>query len=143
MVTPYETVYGRFLSKIRDYPLLEEMTKENGKEFVKSVMNDYLLSAIANFTYKTSRIKERDDKNKEFKNTLNDTEIEILAKFMLVAYLTPIIVSSDKIEYNLTSKDFRSWSPGNLIAQIGEIKRREEDGADWLMIQNYYRGDSE
>lgn len=143
MMTPYETVYTRFLSKIRDYPLLEELNKENGKEFVESIMNDYLLSAIANFTYRTTRIKDRDDETKQFNNKLNEAEIEILAKFMLVAYLTPIIVSSDKIEYNLTSKDFRSWSPGNLIAQIGEIKKREEDGADWLMIQNYYRGDSE
>lgn len=139
-MTPYIEIYGRFLSKIRDYPLLEEMSKENGKEFVESVMHDYLISAIANFTYgSSSKLKDRDSDLKQFNQELSDVEIEILAKLMLIEYLSPIIVSSDKIEFHLSSKDFRTWSPANLIQQLRNIRDDEKNDTKLLMVQNYYR----
>lgn len=136
-MTPYTTVYSRFLGKIRDYPLLEEM--ERDQDFVKRILHDYLLGAIANFTYATPERLGRDDELEQFNGSLNTIEIEILAKLMVVEYLSPIVISSDKIEFNLPSKDFNTYSPANLIKQVAEIQDRERSQAIDMMVENYYR----
>lgn len=140
MMTPYHEVYGRFLSKITDYSLLEKIEKDS--EFVESILHDYLLGAIANFTYAPSnKLEERDDESQSFKSELKQIEIEILSKFMVVEYLSSTIISTDKIEFNLPSKDFNVFSPANLIKEVREIKEMETKQAVDLMVENYYRSE--
>lgn len=139
-MTPYMKVYNRFLSKIRDYPILLEL--ERDEDFVKAMLYDYMIGAIANFTYESHKVKNRDDNLEQFNSELTDTEIEILAKYMVIEYLNPYLISSDKIENNLSSKDFNSYSPANLMRQISEIQDREKKQATELMVENYYRSNS-
>lgn len=139
-MTPYMKVYNRFLSKIRDYPILLELKRD--EDFVKAMLYDYMIGAIANFTYESHKVKNRDDNLEQFNSELTDTEIEILAKYMVIEYLNPYLISSDKIENNLSSKDFNSYSPANLMRQISEIQNREKKQATELMVENYYRSNS-
>lgn len=137
MNTRYEEVYGRFLGKIRDYTLLDEI--ERDKDFVKSILHDYLLGAIANFTYSPKNLKKRNDELEHFESELSNLEIEILAKLMIVEYLSPIITDSKRIEFQLNSKDFRTYSPTNLMRELGSIQERERSQATELMVENHYR----
>lgn len=138
MATPYMKVYGRFLSKIEDYPLLEQI--EENPEFAKEMMHDYLISAISHFTYSIKDLSDRDDGNESFKLTLSDLEIEILALFMMYSYLSPYIVSTEKIRETFTSKDFNNFSPANLMGQVKKIQQTHYDRAVQLMVENHYRG---
>lgn len=137
--TPYEAIYGRFLSKIKDYPILEQI-KQGNTAFVKRMLHRYLEGAISNFLYGGEKLKNRDNDLEQFNESLTDLEMEILAKLMVVEYLSPVLINSDKIEKRLSSKDFNEFSSANLIGQIREIKNSEYKDANDLMIVNYHRG---
>lgn len=141
MTTPYTNyteVYGRFLSKIRDIPLQKIMDKD--RDFAEKMMHRYLVSATAHFTYSNKNLSDRNEDSKKFNIILNDLEIEILSMFMVYAYLNQFIISTDKIVDRLSSKDFRSYSPANLMNEIREVQTANYDRAVELMVENYYRG---
>lgn len=136
--TPYEKIYGRFLNKITDYAILDQLNKGN-QDFVKRRMLSYLNGAIALFTYGGDKLQNRDDELEQFNTLLSDLEIEILAKLMVVEYLSPVLINSDKIETRLSSKDFNEFSSANLIKEVREIRDKEYSDAVSLMNINYHR----
>lgn len=137
--TPYELVYGRFLDKIKDYPILKQL-EDNNQDFVKKVLHGLLVGAIAHFMYGGQKLKNRDDNLEQFNEELSELEVEILAKLMVTEYLSPILISSDKLEKRLSSKDFNEFSSANLIREIREIRESEYASAVDLMNVNYHRG---
>lgn len=144
-MTSYDEIYNRFLGKIDDYnifQLLEDDTIDediNGKDFVKSMLLDYLNSGISLYTYQTQDLSLRDDETETFQILLTDTEQDILSSFMVVSYLTPKVIRSDMIEHRLSSKDLQEFSPANLMKEIRTIRKEVLDHAKALMTENYIR----
>lgn len=138
MTTPYSEIYDSFLSKIKDYPLLDIM--DTDKDFAKKMLNRYMISATAHFTYSNKDLSKRDDDKGCFKAILTDLEIEILSLLMIYTYLNQHVVNTEKITERLSSKDFRTYSPANLLREVREIQKFNYDRAVQLMVENYYRG---
>lgn len=134
--TPFSSIYKRFLSKIKDYPFLKII--ENDSSLAESMLFEYMESAVSHFTYSTKDLSFSDD-DTNFNVNLTDLEIEIIALFMVSVYLSQYIVSTDKITEKLSSKDFRSFSPGNLINEVRETQSSNYERAVQLMVENHYR----
>lgn len=136
-MTPYMTVYDNFLGKIRDYKFLSVIN--NDQELAKNILLNHLRSAIASYTY-SDKFEDRDDEKEVFNFSLSSVEIEILAKFMIVDYLTPYLISSNNLENTFSSRELQNFSPANLIKSILEIRTKEQEEAIELMVEEYYRG---
>lgn len=137
MTTSYNEIYERFLSKVSDYDLLEEI--QTDLDFAKEMMLDFLKSAVTHFTYTDLVFDEiMNDEAEIFTVELNSMEKEILARYMIVEYMSPKILKSDIFEEKLGSKDFQNFSPANLLAQLRELRNQEEERTNTLMLQYYF-----
>lgn len=133
MATTYDEVYDRFLSKITDYELAQLVVEELSDNLEK-----FLKSAISDFKYCTSDRLVRDDINKTFISTLTDLEQEIIAKFMLVQWVTPHILRLENIRQSLGSKDFSVFSGANFLDKLLNLKKTLIAEAESDMIFYYY-----
>ena len=86
MATPYETVYNRFLQKCTDYDLPKLPDDE-----LESMLHGWMTSAIVRFVQSNSDLSQRDDELRTFLVDLEDYEKEVIALFMVVAWLEPRI----------------------------------------------------
>lgn len=133
MSTNYDLIYDRFLSKITDYELAVLVSEE-----VSDNIEKFLKSAISDFKYCVIERLLRDDLNKTFINTLSDLEQEILAKFMLVHWVTPHILRLENIRQSLGSKDFSVFSGANFLDKLLSLKKSLIAEAESDMIFYYY-----
>jgi hypothetical protein len=133
LATTYDDVYDRFLSKITDYELAQLVSEE-----VSDNIEKFFKSAISDFKYCVAERLVRDDLNKIFINTLTDLEQEILAKFMLVHWVTPHILRLENIRQSLGSKDFSVFSGANFLDKLLNLKRTLISEAESDMIFYYY-----
>lgn len=137
--TKFDSIYNRFLSKIQDYSLLKDI--ELDIDYAKSVMLDYLNSAIPKFVYINQERLKRDEVAETFFVELTDLEQEILATFMVVAYLSPKILRDEALEQRLGSKDYVTYSPAKLISEIRLTMEHYENEASVMMTQYCYMKD--
>lgn len=136
-ITSYDEIYERFLSKIEDYDLLKEINED--AEFARAMMLDFLKGAIPQFAYTSLDFNEiTDHENEHFKLTLSSMEKEILARLMVVEYLSPKLLRTEMFEQRLGSKDFKTFSPGNLLKELQHLREQEASDANTLMLQYYY-----
>lgn len=139
-MTSYDEIYNRFLGKIDDYDLLHELGEDGeGKDFVKSLLLDYMTGAISLYTYQTGSLNNRDDNKEKFDDTLDDMEQEILSMFMVVEYLSSKIIRSNLIEQRFSSKDLREFSPAKLLAELRGIQTELYNKAHGLMTEKFIR----
>lgn len=136
-VTSYEMVYDRFLSKIQDYDLLNEIKTD--LTFAKEMLFDYLKSALPHFTYTSINFEDvMDNTNEQFTISLSSMEKEIIARFMVVEYMSPKLLRTEMFEQRLGSKDFQNYSPGNLLKELQALREQEKSQTNTLMLQYYY-----
>ena len=120
MPTPYEKIYESFLPKFRSYEI-PAMTEDEVKEY----MHDYLISAIARFHVCRKDLNDRDDLLQRFNLELSDTEIDILANYMLLEYVDATYVRVPTLlKVNLSSTDFNAFSPANMLSKLTEMQQR-------------------
>lgn len=90
--------------------------------------------------YRTSsmpqKLEHRD--NKEFHEKLQEIEKEILAKFMVVHWLTPQILRLENVRNELGNKDFRLYSPANFLDRISKVKAELKADANQDMVYYCY-----
>lgn len=133
MSTSYDLIFDRFLSKVTDYELSELMDEDLENQLLK-----YLRSAISDFKYSTKDLSDRDDQALSFNVDLSDSEQEILAKFMLVHWLTPHILRLENIRNTIGNKDFSQYSPGNFLDKLINLKQTLLSEARTDMVYYYY-----
>lgn len=134
--TSYNDIFDRFLSKITDY----ELAKLDD-EILEKNLTKFLRSAISDFKYCKNKLKERDDSLMQFERELSETEQEILAKFMLVHWITPNILRLENIRDRVGNKDFRLYSGANFLDKIVSLKKQLLTEAEEDMIYYYYASD--
>lgn len=111
-MTNVDSIYEVFLSKFDDYTWLVI-----DKDVIKKLMNTYLKSSIAKFK-KTCRKELSFNSDGNFTVELNDDEIGILAKLMLIEYLNPKIIKEENLRQNITTKDYNDFSKANLLKNL-------------------------
>ncbi|GAV11291.1 hypothetical protein [Paenibacillus sp. NAIST15-1] len=131
--TSYELIYDRFLSKITDYDLAELADDQLSNSLLK-----FLKSAITDFKYTDKMLSNRDDITQQFNFALTDLEQEILAKYMIVHWITPEILRLENIRQTLGSRDFTTYSNANMLDKLTNLKKSLINEADQDLIYYYY-----
>lgn len=136
MATPFETIYSRFLANITDYKLarLDEISLEENLEL-------WLKQAISFYPNPRKDLSNRDTKMKCFNEELNETEIEALAKFMIMSYMNTHLMREDYLSQALNSKDYKIYSPANQLKALRELKESIKQEANTLVSRNSYSVD--
>lgn len=115
MATPYEKVYGRFLSRIKDFNLIDL-----DDHTLNEMLKDWLHSAIVR-TRTSSDLTSRDEAIEVFNNDLSDLDIELLAMGMTMAWLEPTINSTELTLQFIGGKEEKYYSQANHLAELREL----------------------
>ena len=129
--TPFTVLYESVLSKIKDYDFLNLEETD-----IYEVLSDYLRPAIASFRGCKQDLSKRN--KKKFEATLTDAEIEILANYMVIAYLDSNYIRVPlALKQTLSSKDFNAFSPANQLEKM--VAMREMYRKDTETLLSRYR----
>ena len=129
MATPYETVYGRFLNRITDFNL-GDLDDHTLNEMLKS----WLRTAIVN-TRTSSDLSARDDENEVFNIDLSDRDIELLAMGMTLAWIEPVINSTELTSQFIGGKEEKYYSQANHIEALRNL--REDTRVEMKRLHSY------
>lgn len=132
MGTPFTVLYDSVLSKIRDYDFFNMKQDE-----IYEVLSDYLRPAIAAFRSCKQDISKRTEEG--FECTLTDTEVEILANYMTIAYLDSNYIRVPlALKQTLSSKDFNAFSPANHLDKMVEMREKYRKDNETLLVRYSY-----
>ena len=132
MGTPYSQVYDAFTSKILD----DEWQTWDDPEMVTADMRQLLEDGIVHFKFPRTSLTRDDD---GFTNTLNATEIQIIATYMKIEWLDRCILTWQHLKPLYSEADF---SQANLIDKFTKLLDKEWTRARKLEA-NYYRSGDE
>lgn len=115
-MTSYETVYGRFLNRTTDFNLgdLDDHT-------LNEMLKGWLHSAIVR-TRTSSNLYARDDENEVFNSDLSDLDIELLAMGMTLAWLDPVLNSTELTLQFIGGKEEKYYSQANHLAELRALR---------------------
>lgn len=136
MGTPFIKIYHLFLSQIKIHDIADvflnvSLAQESGDQeaiakaerALQSIMDNmeyWLMSSIGHFGNCRKDIRSPDLEMECFSDTLDIEEKNILAKYMVYAYLLTHVVTETNLKQSLNSKDYRMYSPqGQLKALQG------------------------
>lgn len=126
MSTPYTAIYENMLPKFRSYEI-PLMTIEEVQEY----LHDFIAPAIARFHICRKDLNDRDETLEQFNVDLSLTEIEIISNFALIEYVdSTYIRTATLLKVNLSSSDFNSYSPANMLDKLlamHDTYRRENE----------------
>jgi len=119
-MTAYKALYENLLPKFRSYEI-PVMTEEECRAY----LHDFLLPAISRFHVCRKNLSDRDDEAGQFAADLDDTEIEILSNYMLLEYIDSVYLRTPTLlKASLSSKDFNSYSPANMLDKLLAMRER-------------------
>lgn len=115
-MTDFTLIYDKFLSKVEDYGYAEMSEEDANAHFRK-----YLSSAITQFRQVCRKDLELVTKT-GFIEELDNSEIEILASWMVVQHIEGNMVTEENMRNFLNSRDYRQYSSANLLKVLIDTK---------------------
>lgn len=113
-MTAYTTIYNSFLDKVNDYDLAD-MTAE----MAQTAMHGWLNQAVVRFLESCKKDLTQTEEG-GFTEDLDLMEIDILTEGMVEAWLKPIRNNLDLLRNALSTKDFTTFSPANLLDKVND-----------------------
>lgn len=113
-MTAYTTIYNSFLDKVNDYDLAD-MTAE----LAQTSMRGWLNQAVVRFLESCKKDLTQTEEG-GFTEDLDLMEIDILTEGMVEAWLKPIRNNLDLLRNALSTKDFATFSPANLLDKVND-----------------------
>ena len=113
-MTAYTTIYNSFLDKVNDYDLAD-MTAE----LAQTLMRGWLNQAVVRFLESCKKDLTQTEEG-GFTEDLDLMEIDILTEGMVEAWLKPIRNNLDLLRNALSTKDFTTFSPANLLDKVND-----------------------
>lgn len=126
-MTPFQTVYDAFLSRILDDEWQYWMEEE-----AQSDWHQILINALSWFKFPRTSLEYNDD---GFLATLDNEEIQILADFMKCEWLNRCIMTWENVKPLYEERDF---SQANLLDKLNALYKAQEEKAR-LREAVYYR----
>jgi len=115
MAVPFSDIYGIFSNLTTDYKHLQLPA-----EVQDAILQGWLVLAINSFKVCKEDLADRDDMFQQFNQDITPEVQSILAKLMIVEWMSPKLYSIDLFKNNLTPKDWNTYSPANLLQQVRE-----------------------
>ena len=113
-MTAYTTIYNSFLDKVNDYDLAD-MTET----MAQTSMRGWLNQAVVRFLESCKKDLTQTEEG-GFSEDLDLMEIDILTEGMIEAWLKPIRNNLDLLRNALSTKDFTTFSPANLLDKVND-----------------------
>lgn len=113
-MTAYTIIYNSFLDKVNDYDLAD-MTAE----LAQTSMRGWLNQAVVRFLESCKKDLTQTEEG-GFTENLDLMEIDILTEGMVEAWLKPIRNNLDLLRNALSTKDFTTFSPANLLDKVND-----------------------
>ena len=116
MATTYASIYDLALIQIQDYKL-DNLYASSPANFAIH-MNGLLMKAIPMFEYCVRDLSDRDETLKQFNETLDDDETDILSEYLVMAWLTSEINDVRQITGMMQNgKEAHRFSEANLLKE--------------------------
>lgn len=129
MATPYEKVYTRFGQKITDFNLAEIDDYS-----LDQMLKGWLQSAIVNVRT-SSDLSNRNDEDEMFNDELKDSDVELLAMGMVMAWLDQYLNSTENVLQFIGGKEEKYYSQANHIAELRAL--REDIRLEMKRLHSY------
>lgn len=113
-MTAYTTIYNSFLDKVNDYDLADMAA-----ELAQTSMRGWLNQAVVRFLESCKKDLTQTEEG-GFTEDLDLVEIDILTEGMVEAWLKPIRNNLDLLRNALSTKDFTTFSPANLLDKVND-----------------------
>lgn len=135
MATEFDAVYGAFLAKVSDYDLAEMVGTD-----AKAVMSDYLKQAIGKFSESCKKdLTDVNEANTAFNADLTYFEIDIISELMVEGWCKPRLYNLDLLKNKLSTKDFTTFSPANLLDKVREVYEQSHKRARSMINEYSFR----
>lgn len=143
MGIPYDVFTGSFLAKVAEYELLQLPEADR-----TAIVDGYMMRAIAAFRKSChyDLFGSRDDVVREFDAVVNDEDIDeladIISEGMVVQWLKPYVYRQEQLENAITTRDFTTYSPAELLMRIGNAyTKAQKDYTQMIREYSYNHGD--
>lgn len=143
MSVPYDSFAAAFLGKIHEYDFigLEEEDRT-------LIVDGYMKKALASFRKicLIDFLSYADDEAREFAVNVPEDELEeildIVSEGMLVHWMKPYLYKQENLQNVLNTRDFTSYSPANLLQQVGNAYAKvQKDFTNRMREYSYAHGD--
>lgn len=139
----YDIFTGAFLSKVTEYDFVDM------KDFERNgIIDGYMKRAIAEFMSVCDYDfpATADDNVREFIIDIPKEEVDeladIISEGMVAQWLKPYTFKQDGLENNLSTKDFTTYSPSELLRVIVDTYRKvQRDFINKVREYSYRHGD--
>lgn len=132
MNTKFETIYNRFFSKVTD-----DMYMELDKEQTESMVGELHLSALPWFEFPRVDLYNFNEEEKTYNIALSNEEINIIAVYMLVEWLTQQLVTVENTRSKYSGSDFKFTSQANHMSKLLALKKDYE--REGFHLQRLYK----
>ena len=132
MNTKFETIYNRFFSKVTD-----DMYMELDKNQTESMVEELHISAIPWFEFPRVDLYNFNKEEKTYNIELSNEEVNIIAVYMLVEWLTQQLVSVENTRMKYSGSDFKFTSQANHMSKLLALKKDYE--REGFHLQRLYK----
>lgn len=108
---------------------------------VKDYLHDYFIPATTRFHICRKDLDDRDENLEQFNAELSNTEIEILSNFALLEYIDSTYIRTPTLlKVNLSSSDFNSYSPANMLDKLMAMRETYKKENETLLSRYAWLG---
>ena len=132
MNTKFETIYNRFFSKVTD-----DMYMELDKTQTEGMVGELFESALPWFEFPRVDLYNFDKENQTYNIELSNEEVNIIAVYMLVEWLTQQLVTVENARMKYSGSDFKFTSQANHMAKLLALKKDYE--REGFHLQSLYK----
>lgn len=132
MVTTYSDIYELVLSLIRSYKI-DDIYVNGGEDDIETFFMPYLKIASGELENNAGiDISDRDDFLRQFNNNLSDGKQLIIAKYIIIGYLSKETHDIMQMQLHLQDGDFKTYAEkNNLDGKLNALYMlKEEVGYD-------------
>lgn len=113
-MTPYSKVFDRFERQITDFDL-NMLTPTNKEEVLIGLLNEAVVEYVV-----CPISLDKNDTTKEFTNTLTQTIEQVLANYMVMAWIKPWLNNQDLFETHFSTQEYNEFSPANRMKALSD-----------------------
>ena len=132
MNTKFETIYNRFFSKVTD-----DMYMELDKTQTEGMVGELFESALPWFEFPRVDLYNFYKENQTYNIELSNEEVNIIAVYMLVEWLTQQLVTVENARMKYSGSDFKFTSQANHMAKLLTLKKDYE--REGFHLQRLYK----
>jgi ABC-type phosphate transport system auxiliary subunit len=135
-MTPYSTIFKVFLNKISD-PIYANLDIEVAEDDMIMLLNE----AVLLFEYPKIDLKDKNDEDQVFNNTLGFDEIQLLAHLMTHAWLQRQLRDIELLRQTMSPLEFQKYSQANHINSLLKLEQHSYEYIETLK-KRYSRRDN-